>query len=120
MNVRVRERLIGLLFLATVSNCALATDQIPSDRTITRIHTYSTYAVVRFSPAFSSTLGCTGIPNLVNNSVVIDFSVNKDVKAQYAMMIGAFLSGKKVGFGVNACSPLFGFGVPKAYRVDVQ
>ncbi len=119
MKLRFSNIVTSLLLSFAVTNVALAVDQVPTSRTITRIHSYSNFAVVRFSPDFPSTLACGGVSSLQANTVVIDFTSNKDAKTQYATVLAAFLTGKKVGFGVNSCSPFFGFGVPKIYRVDV-
>ena len=116
MHGNLRRIVLGWLLMSGVVATAAAADQIPTDRTITKIYAYTTYAVVRFSPEFSSTQGCTGLAILQNDTLVIDFCAQK---VQYATVLAAYLTGKKVGFGVNGCSPNFGNGVPVVYRVEV-
>jgi hypothetical protein len=105
-----------LLISGMVATAAAAADQIPTNQTITKIFVYTESVVVQFSPGFSSTQGCAGVASLQNNTLFLDFSAQK---VQYATVLSAYLTGKKVGFGVLGCSASFGGGVPVVYRVDI-
>jgi len=92
--------------------------QVPIDRTVFRIHNYSNYAVVRYTPAFTNSLGCGG--SVQNDSAVIDFQSNKDNKTMLMMVLSAKLLGLKIGFGINDNCHGWSGGVPRVYRVDLE
>lgn len=105
------------LFSLAYGTPVWAMSQVPIDRTITGIRVYETYAVIVFSPDYANSENCTGFNK--NRTAVIDWSTNPEAKAMYGTALSAYMSGKKIGFGLNGCHP-WGDGVPKAYRVDMN
>lgn len=106
--------------LAHVS-AAFATSAVLA-ATVTQISSYTGAsgalgAYVVFSPAVPGLEGCG---NTAGNQVWIDFSstVQPDGKTIYATVLGAFLTGHSIGFGVNGC--VDAGQLPLVYRVDVH
>jgi hypothetical protein len=108
---------IGAAVLALAAcSTVMAADQIP-DRTVTLLRAYRTGAAIAFAPSFTSTQGCTD--GASNTTAYLDWSNEPDLKAVYAALLAAYLAGRKVGLGVDGCTPLYGQGVPKIYRIDI-
>jgi hypothetical protein len=112
-------RTFSVSVIATAFLCAggvaWATDNVRQSK-VTAIFTYSTAAAVRYEPAYSNAEGCAG--SLADNTVIIDWSSNPDVKAMYATVLTAYLTGREVAFGLSGCHP-WGGGTPLAYRADL-
>jgi hypothetical protein len=109
----------GLLIASVASSAALAaTEQIPADRTITQVRTYSWGAAIHFTPAFTNGQGCAGA--VANSTVFIDYNTDANMKSLYAAALAAYLAGKRVGFGIDGCQTNYGGGTPKTYRIDVN
>jgi hypothetical protein len=108
------------LFLSTLilSPAFAATAQVPMQQTVTRIHVYQGFAVIRFSPGFANNLNCGG--SVQNQYAVLDWRENDFIKDMYPSVLAAYLLGKKIGFGLNDNCFGFGGGVPSIYRIDVE
>ena len=111
-----------LIFLLTILFTGVPgvawADNVPLDRTITRINTYDKFAVIKFSPAFDNNLGCTGGVNATTRAALF-FDAKPDNKVQLAMAMMAMSLKQKIGFGISGCSGVFG-GIPIVYRVDIE
>ena len=111
---------IGLAGLSLLLGSQIAiADNVPADRTITLIRTYSTWAAVHFTPAYENDLGCPSPSNFDDRIAIINWGDDSDNKAMYATALGAYMTGKAVGFGISGCWSSYAGGVPLAYRVDV-
>ena len=108
--------LLGAATLALSGGALAQTQQIPPDRTIDHIFNYRTYAVIRYTPPLTSTLGC-GAGAAANNHVVLSWETDPNMKFQFATMLTAHALKKKIGFGVNKCHP-WGGGIPMMYRIE--
>lgn len=118
MKLTIRRVFLGILIGFSFTGVATATQVIPAGKTVYRIHTYDGYAVLRFSPATTSTEGCGG-GALADTTVVIDWSTSAGYKLHYAAVLAAQVNGKLMGFAVNGCHP-WGGGVPIVYRIDID
>ena len=90
-----------------------ANDQVPIDRTITRIQVYDNQVYIQFTPTFTFKQGC---PNTSNKQVTIDTSLQRG-KDMYSAALSAAIAKKDVGFGVDGCDAS---GREKIYRIDVD
>lgn len=114
------SKTITLLILSTVCLTVYAeSQQIPIDRKITQINTYSNSDLVfiYISPGFTSTItGCTG-----NYTRLILEPTTSAAKNALSSAFAAATADKKAGFGVNACwtNVSDGSTYPKIYRIDV-
>ena len=107
--------LISLLgAFATFSN-AMAAENIPTDKNITTIRSFTTYAQILFVTPHSNSLGCPN--NNANRRVAIDWNTQSNRKVMYATALLAFATNKLVGFAIDGCH--FS-GVPKAVRISVK
>ena len=112
--------LLAWFFTALVGQTALAaSDSTPSPPagTIEMITTYSSYAVIKFSPSYLNQLNCGGANQY--DHIVIDWKDTPDKKAMLSTALAAYSLQKKVGFGMNGCHPWKG-GTPKATRVEIS
>ena len=105
------NKFIGLFLLIMATNSFGATDQVPTNRTVTMISTYANIAFVHVSPEIVSTQGCSSSNNKV---VEISFSTQKG-KEIYAAVLAAAVAKKKIGMGIGGCSEN---GNPLVYRID--
>ena len=95
-----------------------AADNVPSNRTISSIQTYKTWAAVRFDPPYTNSVGCPGAG--ANNAAVIEWGTDADKKVMYAALLAASVSGEQIGLGISSCFASYGGGVPLIYRVDLN
>ena len=101
-------------FMVLATNSILASDQV-LNRTITQIRTYENYAIINYTPEFSSTQNCsTGN----NNSGVIRFDSNTKKEMFSAALAAATTKSNKVGFGISGCDTI-NQNHPIIYRIDV-
>ena len=111
----VRSLLIlGIILTVPVTAWGQQRGQIPQDRSITRIASYTTFALVRFSPAHPSTAACGHRDE--DQEVAIDWRTTPDAKVMYAAALLAFATGKLVGFGFDGCH---GSQRRELYRLDM-
>jgi hypothetical protein len=109
--------LTGIAALTTTF--AAYADNVPKDRTIVRVQTYSDWAAVQYDPPFANNVGCGG-GAFADRAAVVTWGSNPDNKAMYAALIAAHVAGKPVGFGISNCYTGYGGGVPLIYRVDLE
>ena len=113
MKVLIVKGVVAIVILLGASqNVFAGNDQVPMDRLITRIDTYTHSAVLYFTPPFLNTQGCAA----VDDKVVIDLSSERNKKL-YAQMLANAMTGKEVGFGLKGC----GVNLPDypiVYRAD--
>lgn len=107
----MKKRFLTFALLFASNMAFAASDQIPRDRKITETKTYSTTVMVRFTPSFTSTQGCSK-----GGRDWLTFSTGNDEgRALYSTILAAATANKTVGFGVSGCHS----DHPKIYRVDV-
>lgn len=109
--------LTSVLFGAHAAIAANA--NVPNDRTIVQLTTYTSHGVIKYSPAFSNNLGCTGAQQ--DQWAVIDWSTNSNAKFLYAAALSAHVTKEPLGLGIRDCNSKFGggTGVPEVYRIDL-
>ena len=105
-------KLVALTFLTFVPLIANSAQTIDMNKSVTRISTYDSSAVVFFTPSQANGQNCTD-PR--TDAVKIDLTVESGSK-MLSTALAAATAGKKIGFGLNGC--LEG-NLPKVYRVDV-
>ena len=88
----------------------------PPDATIEMIITYTSYAVLKFSPPYLNQLDCGGANQ--NDHIVINWKDTPDKKAMLSVALTAYSLQKKVRFGMNGCHKWKG-GTPVASRVEI-
>ena len=114
-------RKLGLAFLGlgllSATQGVLA-DNVPANRTITTIRAFGDWAAVVFTPPYTNDVGCADPTS--DRTVVIDWQADPTKKSMYAALLGAYMTGKKIGVGITGCWMSYGLGVPRVYRVDVK
>lgn len=91
-----------------------AAESIPSDRKITKISTYSSYAIIRYAPAYNNSQGCT-----YNADTMVRLELTSDgARQMLAAVIAAATAQRSIGFGVNGC--LHSGKYTNVYRIDVD
>jgi hypothetical protein len=104
--------LTGFLLLMVVSS-ASSTEQI-SERLITKISVYDSYAVAALSSPGENIDGCT-----LESAQFVKIETTSDSgKEMYAAVLAARVSKQPVGFGVTGCSSWGTKTIPLVYRVD--
>lgn len=107
----MKKLLLALILFSIGSAVFAASDQIPRDRKITEIRAYKTSVMVKFSPSFPSTQGCSE-----GGSNWLYLSTNdENGRALYSTLLAVASANKTVGFGVSGCTS----NKPAIYRVDV-
>ncbi len=107
-----------LTILFTAAPGAAWADNVPADRTILKIHTYTNFAVIKFSPAFANNLDC-GINSNADTFAAIMWQNDPDKKVIYASVLMAMAGNMRIGLGISGCFPEFGGGIPIVYRFDL-
>lgn len=105
--------LVFCIALSPIHTIHAASDQVPTDRTISSIHAYDSFVFINFTPSFTSSQGCTHADS--DRRVTIDTSgeLGKNI---YSAALSAAAAQKKVGFGLAGCHT----ERPKVYRIDVN
>lgn len=106
--------LVAVIFSVAAGVALAGAEQVPMDRTITRISAYKQDAYIHFTPPFENNQGC-------NITMTTRLQVNFDTengKEMFAAALAAAAGNKKVGFGVSGCST--NNGNPLIYRNDVK
>jgi len=111
----MKIKLIAVIFTLLAQSAIAGNDHVPTDRKITKLLTYSDYAVIYFTPGFANTQGCT---NTTQTRVVIDMSGGQN-KEIYSAALAAATARYDVGFGIGGCytGPL---NYPTIYRFETQ
>lgn len=108
----MKKRLLTFVLFFACSVAFAASDQIPKNRKITEIRAYKTSVMVRFSPSFPSTQGCSE-----GGNDWLFLSTNDDNgRMLYSTILAAASANKNVGFGVSGCAG----NKPSIYRVDIN
>lgn len=105
------KKLIFIMAMLLSQSAYAVNDQMPPTRTITSISTYANMVIVRFTPEYENTQGCTS-PNKTRLEFTFDSTKGKEM---YAAVLAAAAAKYRVGFGLSGCT---GSGSPIAYRVD--
>ena len=106
------KKLILTALLVMTPLCANAAKSIDPNKSITRIGTYHTSAVIFFTPGQDNEQGCS---DTRQDAVKIDLTTESGGK-MLSTVLTAAAANKKIGFGVDGC--LEG-NLPKVYRVGV-
>ena len=114
MHTRWLAILISLLGGLTTSSNAMAAENIPTDKQITQIRSFTSYAHIDFETSHPNSLGCSS--SVADRRVAIDWRSKPDRKVMFATAMLAYATNKSVGFSINGCH---GSGVPKAIRLSV-
>lgn len=111
------KNLIGMFtsVLSILSFAIGASEQV-TERKITKINLYDTYAVLWLDEPFQNTDECT--KSSANQVVLIDVTDATNGNF-YSTALAARISGEKVGFGLSGCQGWGDGTIPKAYRVDL-
>ncbi|MYM58569.1 hypothetical protein GTG28_04965 [Vibrio sp. OCN044] len=104
--------LLGLFVLILSASVQSAPENIAQNKTITKISTYHTEAVIYYSPIVTNSQNCT---DTRNNAFKIDLSSDSG-KQLLSTALTAAAAQKEVGFGIDGC---LGGNLPKVYRIDV-
>lgn len=119
----MRDFAIGLIVMTLTcagSSAAWAqASQVPTSRTLVKVYTYSTYAVVKFSPSFSLTYSCGTDPSKTQFAA-IDWASDSGMKNLFATALVAKASGDTVGFGLSGCYDQWSGGIPRVYRIEIS
>lgn len=115
MKVAVKGIMAVTILLGAWNSALAGNDQVPMDRLITRIDTYTHSAVLHIAPSFLNTQGCSA-PD--DDKVVIDL-ISERNKKMYAQMVATAMTGHVVGFGLKGCGADLP-DYPAVYRVDSQ
>jgi hypothetical protein len=99
-----------IILLFSIPVCA-ETQQISTDRKITKISVYADRAIVSLSPSFDLNLSCKQ-----GNSTKVAISISTDNSAILSTALAAAAQSLKVGFGVSGCLS----DVAKVYRIDMR
>ncbi len=110
--------LTAVLFPAMLFAGTAWADNIPSNRTIVKIYTYTNVAVIRYSPAYDNNLGCAG-GSVGDTTAAISWRSDPDRKVMFASVLTALAGNMQIGLGIAGCFAGFGGGIPLIYRVDV-
>lgn len=86
-------------------------------RSIKSISTYSTFAIIYYTPTFSGTQGCV---NGNNNSGVLRFDNSQQKEMYSALLAAASANSNKIGFGISGCDTGNSINRPKIYRIDIS
>ncbi len=105
--------LISFIAGLLVFTSALAAENIPVNREITQIRTFTTYAHIVFQNKYNNSQGCGSS----KTRVAIDWDGIPDRKAMLATAMLAYATNKSVGFMIDGCH---GSGVPAVIRVSVK
>ena len=114
---KLRPVVFLLTILFTGAPGAAWADNVPADRTVIKIFTYTNYAVINFSPAFANNLGCGG--GNADTHAVIFWHIVPDNKVKFASVLMATNADMRIGLGISGCFSGWGGGIPIVYRVDV-
>ncbi len=107
----MKSLLTIVLFIFVTS--VTATEQI-SERLITKISVYESYAVAVLSSPGENIDGCT-----LESAQYVKIETTSDSgKEMYAAVLAARVSKQPVGFGVTGCSSWGTKTIPLVYRVD--
>lgn len=112
--VSLAAALIGGL---AMSSGAFAATDFVSNKHISQVSMYGTYAVIRIDSAFQNTQGCDTVWAPTN--IVLDWYADPTLKTVLAGVLVAYSTGKAVTLAVEGCHP-WGGGVTKAYRIDLK
>lgn len=109
--MKIRE--IVLIVSILLSAASYAENQtIPIDRKITEMVTYGELVLIKFTPEFVNSQGCSSTSK---NIIQLDFSDDPS-KALYSSLLAAAASKADVGFAIGGCAGQF----PKLYRVNMK
>ena len=108
------KKIMFILVMAAISGYSFsANEAIPKDRTIEEFIVYDNLVVIKFSPDFSNSQGCSSTSQ---SFLQLDYDdMTGKNKALFSTLLAAYMSSKKVGFGISGCAGQY----PKIYRVDV-
>ena len=104
--------LLGLFTLILSASVQSAPENITQNKTITKISTYFTEAVIYYSPAVTNSQNCS---DTRTNAFKIDLTSDSG-KLLLSTALTAAAAQKEVGFGINGC---LNGNLPKVYRIDV-
>ena len=120
--VKAQKVLIVVFFLMIASHCVSAATQVPMNRTLTQLTTYDNMIVLVFDPPYANDQNCFG--PYQDRAVAIklnpdDTGTYVKNKVLYASALTAYMSKRKVGFGVSGGCATWGDGIPYIYRIDM-
>ena len=120
--MKQQATLIVLGLLVVLSQYTSASTQVPMDRTITQLITYDNLIVLRFDPPYPNDQNC--LSAVQDRAVAIKLEPDGTgtyVKNNnlYASALAAYLSRRKVGFGINGGCANWSNGIPYIYRVEI-
>lgn len=101
-----------LFILFSGSFAFSANESVPSDRKIRELVVYDDALIIRFSPEFTNTQGCT---STAKHTIQLDLADDPD-KYIYSTVLAAAASGKTIGFGIGDCAGQY----PRVYRANVN
>jgi hypothetical protein len=108
------NKAFAALLLITASVPALAADWMPIDRKIVNIYVYDDHVLVKFSPAFSNTQGCSKGGNDSAMIITTDNAHNEMMSA----LLAAASADNQVGLALSGCGGGY-FDYPLIYRVAI-
>ena len=114
-HTRWSANLISLLGGFVIFANAMATGTISTDKQITQIRAFTTYAQIIYDPPFANSEGCPH--GAADRRVAIDWNSNEKRKVMYATALLAYATNKTVGFSINGCHPS---GLPKVVVINVK
>jgi hypothetical protein len=113
--MNIRKVLLALVMAAASAPVLAAVDWMPIDRKIVTIFVYEEMVLVKVSPTFNNTQGCSK----GGNDTVMIRTVNNAENEKMSALLAAASADRQVGLALSGCGG-GNFDYPLIYRVAIE